>query len=39
MFEFIKWCFKNEDSGATTVLVLIIVGVFIIKAIRAIKGQ
>lgn len=37
--EFIKWCFKNENSGGATVLVLILVGYFVIRVINAIKGN
>ena len=37
--EFVQWYFKDENSGATTVLVLFLAGVFIIKVIRAIKGE
>jgi len=39
MIDFIKWCFKDENSGATTIFVMILVGYFIIKVIKAIKGN
>lgn len=39
MFDFIKWCFKNEDSGAATILVLILCGYFVIRVIKAIRGN
>lgn len=39
MFEFIQWCFKNENSGAATILILILVGTFAIRVVKAIKGN
>lgn len=39
MIEFLKWCFKNENSGAATILVLILVGYFVIRVIKVVKGD
>jgi len=39
MIDFIKWCFKDENSGGATVLVLILVGYFVIRVIKVIKGN
>jgi len=38
MVEFIQWCFKDNNSGAATILIIILLGVFIIRVIKAIKG-
>jgi len=39
MIEFIKWCFKSEDSGVATILILILFGYFVIRVIKIIKGE
>ena len=39
MMELIKFCFKNDNSGAATILVLAIVVWGIVSIIKAIKGD
>ncbi len=37
--EFVQWCFKDENSGAATILVLVLFGYFVIRVIKVIKGK
>lgn len=34
-FEFITWCFRSTESGATTIIVLIIILAALTEMIRA----
>jgi hypothetical protein len=36
--EFAQWCFKDENSGAASILVLVLLGYFVIRIIKVIKG-
>lgn len=37
MGDFIKWCFRDENAGAATIVVLLVVFYGIVRIIRAIK--
>lgn len=39
MFEFIQWCFKDETSGITTLIVLAMLGTGLVRVISAIRGH
>ena len=31
--EFIQWCFRSQESGATTVIILLMTGAFVLEVI------
>lgn len=39
MVDFIKWCFRDEDSGVATVVVIVILSSSIAAIIRAFKNK
>lgn len=39
MIEFIKWCFRDENSGAATVLILILAGYFVLQLVNIIVNR
>ncbi len=39
MVEFIKWCFRNENSTIVTLIVISGIGYFILDFIKALKNK
>lgn len=39
MFDFIKWCFRSENSTFATIIILIMIGSFVIEIARIIKKK
>lgn len=35
--EFIQWCFRSQEAGATTIIILWILGAFILEIIEKLK--
>lgn len=38
-YQFVQWCFKSQDSGIATIIVIGVIGEILIRTIQAIRRR